>query len=283
MFTRLLPIGILAFAASLHAQNRFVVIDSGRAWPVKAVHETLLDIGSRSIAVTKDTVYSLRPAPVYRPGFVQIRSFEVQPVLQIVTGNYSANADNLIYIDASLVSDVPLRQLYVVLEMMTRTGQRGLIYSGLPDLEPNKPKTFQLRMHAQQNVSRAAFIYHFFSEGMEILNSKMTPAYLEEQRRKTADYFQPDRDAAPVKISRPIYPRELVSSQISGSARVRFTIDVTGAVADPQVTSANNPLFAGAALAAVQQWRFSPAFQSHRLVPTTLEIELKFTPPPPQP
>jgi len=278
MFSRLIPICLLAVAVPLRAQNVFVVVENGTPQPVKAVHGTLLDVGTQIIRASSKTVYSLRPAPAYRPGFVQIRYFDVTPVVTI-SSSTSVPISDAIYIHATLFSEAPLTNFFVVLELTRTDKHKGLLFCDLPDLKAKKETTFDIRLYAYEDVARANIVYHFFSDGMEILQSQMSPPYIAEQKRRTAEYFQPDRDISVLKASAPTYPKNLTGPHPPGSATVRFTIDTAGSVTDAEVTAATAPQFGQAAIEAVRQWKFTPAFQNHHLVATTLEISLKFKPP----
>lgn len=68
-------------------------------------------------------------------------------------------------------------------------------------------------------------------------------------------------DSLPQLISgyAPRYPRELISSGVTGHASIVFTIDEHGSVVDPRVESATRPEFADASLHAIRSWRFKPA------------------------
>ena len=57
----------------------------------------------------------------------------------------------------------------------------------------------------------------------------------------------------------PIYPPELIASDVTGSATVVFIIDETGSVADARVESATRREFADSSLTAIRTWRFRPA------------------------
>ena len=68
-------------------------------------------------------------------------------------------------------------------------------------------------------------------------------------------------DQTPLLITgyAPVYPPELLASEITGSATVVFIIDETGGVADARIESATRQEFADSSLTAIKSWKFRPA------------------------
>ncbi len=97
-------------------------------------------------------------------------------------------------------------------------------------------------------------------------------ARVRDDRQRYVGLALPRRDAVardatapadvtpPVKIKHvnPQYPREALSGRIQGRVEIRGIIDVRGNVGRPSIVSKPS-LLDGAALAAVQQWAFTPA------------------------
>jgi TonB family protein len=107
-------------------------------------------------------------------------------------------------------------------------------------------------------------------------------ARLRDDRQRYAGLAAPRRDATardaiapditpPVKVTHvnPQYPREALSGRIQGRVEIRGIIDVRGKVGRPSIVSKPS-LLDGAALAAVQQWAFTPALKAG--VPTAVVI-----------
>jgi TonB family protein len=73
----------------------------------------------------------------------------------------------------------------------------------------------------------------------------------------------------------PVYPELAKRARISGNIKLRITIDEEGKVQDIRVID-GNPLLNGAAVEAVQQWRYTPAIQDGKPIPVTTTITLTF-------
>jgi TonB family protein len=183
-----------------------------------------------------------------------------------------------------LQSDVPLKHCFIVLEI-TSGKDRGLIYNELPDLPAGETRELQIVARLQEQLDPGHYVVHVFSDGIELLNSKMPQVYIMQQTRKTDELLlkkAPDRtvalsrDKAPVN---PIYPAALVPQGLAGSAKVKCTINAKGEVAAAEVVEASHPLFGEAAVAAVRQWKFEPAIIDHRYVEATVIVPVDFTPP----
>lgn len=84
---------------------------------------------------------------------------------------------------------------------------------------------------------------------------------------------QANCDALPqlVKGHAPVYPRNLLRSEITGQAIIVFAVDVNGKVVRPVVESATNPEFAASAIAALSLWEFRPA----KLRGKPIELEVR--------
>jgi TonB family protein len=71
--------------------------------------------------------------------------------------------------------------------------------------------------------------------------------------------FQYDEPPKPILTLAPVYPYELLRSNTSGNATVRFAIDPTGRTHVIKLEKASLPQFGAAASAMIAQWRFNPA------------------------
>lgn len=63
----------------------------------------------------------------------------------------------------------------------------------------------------------------------------------------------------PTKQVSAVHPADLLAQGVDGEAKIIFTVDENGKVVNPTVRSATDPAFGEAALAAIQQWEFTPA------------------------
>ena len=75
----------------------------------------------------------------------------------------------------------------------------------------------------------------------------------------------------------PVYPESLVASyRHGGEVTVLVSINENGRLADWLPTHYTDPLFAEAAVAALQQWKFEPARDRGEPVPVTVELQFHF-------
>jgi protein TonB len=80
-----------------------------------------------------------------------------------------------------------------------------------------------------------------------------------------------------IASAKPEYPRYAKENRIEGSVTVSFIIDTDGYVTAPEIIRSNPPnVFDKAALAAVKNWRFSPAKKSGVAVNAKININVNF-------
>jgi TonB family protein len=86
-------------------------------------------------------------------------------------------------------------------------------------------------------------------------------------------------DKQPRIISRPapVYPFQLRRAGISGSAQIAFLVDTEGRTTQVQAEAATNAEFALAAVAAVSNWRFTPAMKDGAAILCRLSVPLSFS------
>jgi TonB family protein len=74
-----------------------------------------------------------------------------------------------------------------------------------------------------------------------------------------------------------VYPRDARQKHVTGQVLVRFHLDADGTVSHLSIKSASPPdIFNENTLAAVRQWRFSPATMGGRPVPVWVELPIEF-------
>jgi protein TonB len=73
----------------------------------------------------------------------------------------------------------------------------------------------------------------------------------------------------------PVYPHIAILGHIQGTVEIECTIDTDGRVSAAQVVS-GNPLLAPAALAAVQQWRYTPTLLNGVPVAVIMSVHVTF-------
>ncbi|MDJ0927762.1 MAG: TonB family protein [Gammaproteobacteria bacterium] len=79
----------------------------------------------------------------------------------------------------------------------------------------------------------------------------------------------PNQDYQPLHKKLPTYPDSAQLEGLSGSVIVEFTIDEKGFVRDPKVIETDHVAFSGAALKAIEEFRYAPRFLDGQPVKTT--------------
>jgi len=112
----------------------------------------------------------------------------------------------------------------------------------------------------------AELIFHFTAQGV-VVSSQNVGDIMEAQMLRLLDgyyRFRPcsvdelDRLPATVATVAPVYPRELAQKGLHGAVTVEFYIDETGAVRLPSVAPGESLELGGLAIAALNQWKFTP-------------------------
>ncbi len=99
------------------------------------------------------------------------------------------------------------------------------------------------------------------SDGNEIFNLKEV-----DEQPKIVNYY------------RPVYPFEAKARGIEGRVMLRFVVDKTGNVIDPQVVSAEpKGVFEQAALDSLTRYRLKPAVKDGKSVNTVVKLPISFT------
>ncbi len=82
-----------------------------------------------------------------------------------------------------------------------------------------------------------------------------------------------------------VYPAEALESRQEGTSVLLVTVDSDGAVVDAEVAESGGAAFDGAAMAAIRQWTFRPAFRDGAPVRSRLRVPFRFAAPdaPPAP
>ena len=282
MILRVLGLALLAAVPSAMAQKVLIVQEGKSDQVVRAItdNQAMVEADGK-LQPAKGTQFGLRKAAAYRKGMIKIADFFIRITHTDELGvSYSYGID----IFGHLKSSVPLKRCFIVLEI-TSGKDRGLIFNELPDLPAGESRELRIVAHLQEQLDAGRFTVHVFSDGLELLNSKMNPLYVLQESRKTDELMLKKAPDRPVALDRekarvvPVYPAALVTQGLTGSARVRCTIDPKGEVVDAEVVDATHELFGAAAVAAVRQWKFEPAITDHHYVEATVIIPVNFTPP----
>jgi len=59
------------------------------------------------------------------------------------------------------------------------------------------------------------------------------------------------------RMIEPVYPKELQRMHVDGAVRVKVIVKADGSVVEPKIVYSTHPLFAGAALKVIGEWRFA--------------------------
>lgn len=94
---------------------------------------------------------------------------------------------------------------------------------------------------------------------------------------KSAEYF----DEIPVaqSIVDPVYPHDLLTKSVEGTARVNFSVNKEGEVVDITVVEATEPDFGAALAAAMAAWKFKPLYHLGEKAWVDFSILWKFAKP----
>jgi TonB family protein len=112
----------------------------------------------------------------------------------------------------------------------------------------------------------AELSFYYTAQGV-VVSSQNLVEMVEAQTMRMLDgryLYQPcalselDRLPVPVATVAPVYPRELAQKGVQGTVEVEFYIDQTGAVRLPSVTTKDNLELSRLAVAALNQWKFTP-------------------------
>ena len=285
MIVRLLPIlGLLAIAPHASAQNAFVVNEDGRIRLVKEVRNgnPEIDVDGK-LQRGYGRKFALIKTPFYLPFLVDLPKFNVKTYhLELI--NSGARLNYELQIQGRAKADVALKHCFFVLEL-TSWRDTSVVFAELPDLEAGKEKAFDLNFKLQIPLEEGHYKIHLFSDGAELLHSKMPAAYLAAQKQKTDDYLSGRKTEFAAILAQPVraaYPAGLPANVQEGQVKVSCRINLRGQVVSVEVVECSHPAFSEPALAAVRQWEFDPAVKDRHLVESTEIVPVHIRPPEPK-
>lgn len=248
--------------------GRLYVADGGKLVPVRGAQAGLLEVRE------------------FLPYFVSVRKMRAASsfVNLSVTGGGSGEVNHTFEFHADFESPYRLENVFLVLELELESGRR-IFYHGVGDLEPRRERHVSVYVPVTEKLGEGRFKLHLFANGGELLHSEQ-PVLFREQAldRMTARRIEGVTDASlrPFVGPAPEYPRALLKDRVQGQAVVKFRVTRTGAVVDPEVKTASDPVFGESALAAMRLWRFLPAVKEGRAVEARAEMPFQFEPPEPE-
>jgi hypothetical protein len=171
--------------APLHAQSTFVVIEDGMPKPVRAISDDgrpEYEVNGQ-LHTSSGLTYTLRNAPIYGLGLIDVSAFKVEFT--------DINGTGLeLHVYGRLRADAPLKNCFVVLRLNLEMG-KSVDFVPLPDLIANQEtvydKMFAMPSHFDPGGGHYDLL--FFSNGFQLLTSQMAPMYIAEQRQKTRDFL----------------------------------------------------------------------------------------------
>jgi protein TonB len=90
-------------------------------------------------------------------------------------------------------------------------------------------------------------------------------------------YTTVDKNPVPVKTPPPLYPQALKTAGTNGVVAISIVIDENGSVTESTVVKSTHVEFEPPALAAVKNWKFSPAQRNGNAVKMRLTIPIRFS------
>ena len=283
MVMPLLVLSVLAITPCASAQNAFVVIEDGQSRVVKEIRNgsPLIDVNGK-LQPSYGQQFGLTKAPFYLPGLVALPRFIV--TTRHLNLNMEHSAGHLNYemqIRCTAKSDVALKNCFFVLELMSWK-DTSFLFAAMPDMEAGKEVNVEKSFKLQVPLEEGRHKVHIFSDGVELLHSKMPAEYLAAQKQKTDDFSSGRRtefDAVPARTVDAVYPAELMGKALEGRVKVNCRINNRGQVESAEVVESNDPAFSEPALAAVRQWKFDPAVKDRHLVESTQIVTIHIHPP----
>jgi TonB family protein len=282
----LLVLSVLAITPRASAQNAFVVNEDGQLRLVKEIRNgsPQIDVDGK-LQQGYGQQFALIKASFYLPGLVALPKFIVKTHhLNLNMKHSAARLNYEMEIQGIAKSDVSLKNCFVVLEL-TSWKDKNVVFARMPDLEAGKEEDFDLNFKLQIPLEEGHYMVHIFSDGVELLHSKMPAAYLAVQKQKADDFSsgrKTEFDAVPARTVPAVYPAELKANVLEGQVKVSCRINTRGEVESAEVVECNHPAFSEPALAAVRQWKFDPAVKDRHLVESTEIVSLVIKPPEPK-
>lgn len=85
-----------------------------------------------------------------------------------------------------------------------------------------------------------------------------------------------EKTCTPLKTVLPVYPIDVERLRVEGTVWVTVLVETDSSVRDPKVEKSDSPLLNAAALAAIMQFRFSPAEMSGHKVAVRIALPFRF-------
>lgn len=181
----LLVLGLLAGSGIARAQNLFVVEEDGVRYPVKAINNyqpVVFDHGR--LRHSHGASFSFARAQIFSPGLLDISHFEVE-----MSAVFTNAGDREFHLHGRFTSATDLRNCFVVLRI---TGaDTGVMFAELPDMKAGQEVVFD-QLYPFPGHSAGGIVHIdslYFSNGLQVLTTKMNPFFIAQQHKKTEAYL----------------------------------------------------------------------------------------------
>jgi TonB family protein len=266
------------------AQHVLLAQEDGKLFLVCGANENRPYVQKEGKVVSVDPHgFALREVSEFAPYFVTVSDVNVQATY--ATGSSSsAQLNNDFHFNAELETEYRLADVFIVMSLETDRLGKSLFLWGVGTLEPHEKKEISVVVPMDAPLGSGHYQFRLFSGGAELLQS-LLPIGEDETalNRMVATRIKDVQDAPPKFFfgPKPMYPKQLVKTNLKGRAVITVRIGANGAVFDPAVKSASDPAFGEAALRAVRLWRFLPMMKGGYAMETKADIPIVFDEPHP--
>jgi TonB family protein len=281
MTPRLVVFALLVLLGRLSAQEVLYAQYKGRALPVVQAHKNTAYVrdGDQLVPVTSPN-FAFREGGEFLPTLVTVSKLNVSTYgVEFMEGGGELN--NEFRFRATLTTPYEIPDAYIVLQLHMEGGLLSVFVQEIGDLHAGEPRRLELSVPLSHPLGEGRYVMHLYSGGRELLHTQQPAAF----RDRAMDYLvakraagRPDGPPQLLVGPAPEYPRALLKTRPAGKAMVHCVIHKNGTVTDTAVTSATDPAFGEAALAAVRQWRFIPRIKGGEPVDMAVDVPLNFTP-----
>lgn len=173
---------LLSVCLPLRAQSLFVVTEDGKPLPVRAIRDgrpMVIDHGQLRSSPAPN--YALVRSRMFGLGLLDINAFHLD-----FNDDYTNRGNLQIHVFGRLKSDINLKNCFVVIKITGAVGT-GVFFAELPDLpageEVQYDRIFPLTVKSGGGEVKSTS--YFFSNGLQLLTSRMNPTFVSEQHQKT--------------------------------------------------------------------------------------------------
>lgn len=281
LFHRLALVG-LGFGLSLPAlaQNILLAEFKGKGVPVRAANNgtAMVEVDGKKVMVSSNK-FALKKVEEFYPAFVTVREMRARTTHVELTGAVSGDVNHALEFQAGFEAAYALKDVFIVIEFTFEGNNKSFFIYEVGNLEPRHRKDLKLSVPTGRPLGEGKFQLHIFTQGLEVFHSQQPLLFRERQldvmvakRIKTLT----DANPQPLFGPMPVYPEKFAKTKTKGEANVKFRVNRKGDVVDPVASSATDPAFGAAAVAALREWRFLPKVVAGRPVESEVEVPMTF-------